>query len=135
MTRIKAGTITAMATITAKATSLGAPCRVMDWTDLRPWHLDILSQSYSAKGTRSAMFKAPGNIVTVVLYTGCKCISSRYRLYNQQCTMHLGILPQSDLVLPCKTNLTMHDAKPKFNTSKCKVQSVHSAKYGKYDKI
>ena len=44
MTRIKAA-ITAMATITAKATSLAAPCRVMDWTELRPWHLDILSQS------------------------------------------------------------------------------------------
>ena len=92
MTRIKAGTITAMATITAKATSLGAPCCVMDWTDLRPWHLDILSQSYSAKGTHSAMFKAPGNIVTVVLYTG-RCIPARYRLQNQQCTRHLGILP------------------------------------------
>ena len=47
MTRIKAP-ITAMATITAKATSQGAPCRVMDWTELRPWHLDILSQSHLA---------------------------------------------------------------------------------------
>ena len=46
MTRIKAAiTGSGSPTITAKATSLAAPCRVMDWTELRPWHLDILSQS------------------------------------------------------------------------------------------